>query len=96
MLFLAKALAIAVLVWFYTTAKEKGEPPINWAITGLIGYVIVWIAVRYTVVAALSGMVAKSPTGTIIVMQIPALCAIIGAFLIRKKMCANASAKDSE
>jgi RsiW-degrading membrane proteinase PrsW (M82 family) len=50
MLFLAKALAIAVLVWFYTTAREKGEPPINWAITGLIGYVIVWVAVRYTVV----------------------------------------------
>ena len=93
MLFLAKALAIAVLIWFYTTAREKGEPPINWAITGLIGYVIVWVGVRYTVVAALSGMVATSPTGTIIVMQIPALCAIVAAFLIRKKLISNAAAE---
>jgi len=93
MMFLAKALAIAVLVWFYTSAREKGEPPINWAITGLIGYVIVWIAVRFTVVAALSGMVAKSPTGTVILLQIPALCAIAGAALIRQKMISNAAKK---
>jgi hypothetical protein len=93
MLFLAKALAIGVLVWFYTTAREKGEPPINWAITGLIGYVIVWVAVRYTVVAALSGIVAKNPTGTVILLQIPALCAIAGAALIRKKLISNAAEK---
>ncbi|MCX7066844.1 MAG: hypothetical protein NTW85_04000 [Methylococcales bacterium] len=93
MLFLAKALAIAVLVWFYTTAREKGEPPINWAITGLIGYVIVWIAVRYTVVQALWSMVSKNPTAAVVVMQIPALCAIAGAFLIRKKLISNASEK---
>ncbi|MEI6706957.1 MAG: hypothetical protein QX189_15685 [Methylococcales bacterium] len=93
MLFLAKALAIAVLVWFYTTAREKGEPPINWAITGLIGYVIVWIAVRYTVVQALWSMVSKNPTAAVLVMQIPALCAIAGAFLIRKKLISNASEK---
>lgn len=94
MLFLAKAFAIGVLVWFYTTAKEKGEPPINWAITGFIGYVIVWGLTRYTVVAALSGMVAKNPTGTIVLMQIPALCAIIAAFLIRKKLISNAAEKN--
>ena len=93
MLFLAKALAIAVLVWFYTTAREKGEPPINWAITGLIGYVIVRIAVRYTVVQALWSMVSKNPTAAVVVMQIPALCAIAGAFLIRKKLISNASEK---
>ena len=94
MLFLAKALAIAVLIWFFTTAKEKGEPAINWAITGLIGYVIVWGVVRYTLVAALSGMVAKNLTGTVILMQIPALVAIAAAFLIRKKLIANAAEKD--
>lgn len=93
MLFLAKALAIAVLVWFFTTAKEKGEPAINWAITGLIGYIIVWVGVRYTLVAALAGMVAKNPTGTVILMQIPAVCAIAAAFLIRKKLIANAEAE---
>ncbi len=93
MLFLAKALAIGVLIWFYTTAKEKGQPPINWAITGLIGYIIVWIAVRYTLVQALWGMVSKNPTAGIIVMQIPALCAIAATVLIRKKLIANAAAE---
>lgn len=95
MLFLAKALAIIVLVWFYTTARDRGEPPINWAITGLIGYMIVWALIRYTVVAGLSGLVAKSPTGTIIVMQIPALVGIIAAFFIRKKLISDADKKNS-
>jgi hypothetical protein len=94
MLHLARFAAIAVLVWFYMTAKEKGEPPINWAITGLIGYWITWWAVKLTAVSALSGMVAKNPTGTFLVYQLPALCAIGAAFLIRKKLLADAAEKD--
>ncbi|MCX7094231.1 MAG: hypothetical protein NTY50_12385 [Methylobacter sp.] len=94
MLHLARFAAIAVLVWFYMSAKEKGEPPINWAITGLIGYWIAWWAVKLTVVSALSGMVAKNPTGTFLLFQIPALCAIGAAFLIRKKLLANADEKE--
>jgi hypothetical protein len=94
MLFLAKALAIGVLIWFYTTAKEKGQPPINWAITGLIGYIIIWIAVRYTLVQALWSMVSKNPTAGIIVMQIPALCAIAATVLIRKKLISNVAEKE--
>ncbi|TAK64248.1 hypothetical protein [Methylobacter sp.] len=93
MLHLARFAAIAVLVWFYMTAKEKGEPPINWAIIGLIGYWIAWWAVKLTVVNALSGMVAKSATGTFLLVQVPALCAIGAAFLIRKKLLADAAAK---
>ena len=84
---------IAVLVWFYLTAKDKGEQPIKWAIIGLIGYWIAWWAVRLTVVAALSGLVAKSAIMTFIVIQIPALCAIAAAFLIRKKLLADAEAE---
>ncbi|MGZ5011373.1 MAG: hypothetical protein ACXV74_10480 [Methylobacter sp.] len=76
------------------SAKEKGEPPINWAIIGLIGYWIAWWAVKLTVVSALSGMVAKSATGTFLLVQIPALCAIGAAFLIRKKLLADAAKKD--
>ncbi len=89
MLFLAKALAIAVLIWFYTTAREKGEPPINWAITGFIGYVIVW-GLTY----ALIGKFGASAKGSFIVMQIPALCAMATAFLIRKKLISNANAAE--
>ncbi len=94
MLHLARFAAIAILVWFYMTAKEKGESPINWAIIGLIGYWITWWMVKLTVVSALSGMVAKNPTGTFLLVQIPALCAIAAAFLIRKKLLADVAEKD--
>ena len=96
MLFLAKFAGIAVLVWFYLTAKEKGEQPFKWAIIGLIGYWLAWWAVRLTVVAALSGVVAKSPMMAFIVIQIPALCAIAAAFFIRKKLLADASEKNNQ
>ncbi|MDO9423683.1 MAG: hypothetical protein Q7T40_05785 [Methylobacter sp.] len=94
MLHLARFAAIAVLVWFYMTAKEKGESPINWAITGLIGYWITWWVVKLAVVPGLMGMVAKNPTGAFLVYQIPALCAIGAAFFIRKKLLAGAAEKN--
>ena len=93
MLFLAKFAGVAVLVWFYLTAKDKGEQPFKWAIIGLIGYWIAWWVVRLTVVAALSGLVAKSAMMTFLVIQIPALCAIAAAFFIRKKLLADADAE---
>ncbi len=96
MLHLARFAAIAVLVWFYLSAKEKGESPINWAITGLIGYWIAWWAVKLTVVSGLTSMVAKNPTGTFLLIQIPALCAIGAAILIRKKLIADADKKSKD
>lgn len=94
MLYLAKFAGIAILVWFYLTAKEKGEPPIKWAIIGLIGYWIAWWAVNLTVVYALTGMVAKSFAAVFVVNQIPAIAAIFASFLIRKKLIADASPKE--
>jgi len=84
MLLLAKAAGIAILVWFYLTAKNQGEPPIKWAVIGLMGYWIAWWCVKLTAVAVLSGLVAKSATGTFMLLQIPALIGIGAAFLIRK------------
>ena len=92
MLFLAKFAGIAILVWFYLTAKDKGEQPFKWAIIGVIGYWIAWWAVKLTVVSALAGVVAKSAMMSFIVIQIPAICAIAAAFLIRKKLIADADA----
>ena len=94
MSFLAIFGGIAVLVWFYLTAKERGEERFKWAIIGLIGYWIAWWAVKLTVVNALSGLVAKSPMLASIVILIPALCAIAAAFLIRKKLIADADAAE--
>jgi hypothetical protein len=96
MLILAKALAVVVLIWFFSSAKEKGEPPINWAITGLIGYLIVWLLVNYTLVAALSKAVEKNASAGFMLVQIPALCAIAAAFFIRKKLIANADAEKND
>jgi hypothetical protein len=89
MLLLAKFAGISVLVWFYLTAKKNGEQPIKWAVIGLIGYWIAWWAVRLTVVAGLAGVVTKSPLLAFVVFQIPALCAIAAAFLIRKKLLSD-------
>jgi len=94
MSFLAIFGGIAVLVWFYLTAKERGEERFKWAIIGLIGYWIAWWAVKLTVVNALSGLAAKSPILASIVILIPVLCAIAAAFLIRKKLIADADAAE--
>ncbi len=92
MLHLARFAAIAVLVWFYLSAKKNGASPMNWAITGLIGYWIAWWGVKLTVVSSLASMVAKNPMGTFLLVQVPALCAIGAAILIRKKLIADAAA----
>lgn len=90
MLFLAKAAGIAILVWFYLTAKKQGEPPIKWAVIGVMGYWITWWAIKLSVVTMLSGIVAKSAMGTFLLIQVPALVGIGAAFLIRKKLLAEA------
>ena len=95
MLFLAKLAGIAVLVWFFLTAKSQGEQPYKWAIIGLIGYWTTWWAIKLTVVTALAGLVAKSATMTFLLVQIPAICAIAGAFFIRKKLLADIAEKKS-
>jgi len=95
MLFLAKLAGIAVLVWFFLSAKSQGEQPYKWAIIGLVGYWITWWAIKLTVVTALAGFVAKSATMTFLLVQIPALCAIAVAFFIRKKLLADIVEKKS-
>jgi hypothetical protein len=86
MLHLARFAGIAVLVWFYLSAKERGENRFNWAIVGLIGFWLTWWIVNLTVVSALAGMFAKNPFGMFMLIQVPALCAIVAAYFIRKKL----------
>jgi len=91
MSFLAIFAGIAVLVWFYLTAKEKGEHRFNWAITGFIGYWLAWGGVK--LMLTMSGLVAKGTIMAVIVNQIPVLCAIGAAVLIRKKLLAETAEK---
>lgn len=90
MLLLAKLAGILILVWFYMTGKENGEPPVKWAVIGLIGYWLTWWAIKLTIVDGLAGMVAKSAAGTFALLQIPAFAGIAAALLIRKKLIADA------
>jgi hypothetical protein len=90
MLYLAKFAAVAIMVWFYLTAKEKGQPPIQWTIIGLIGFWLTWWLVKLTVLHPIGDMLAKNATTLFLVTQIPALAAIAASFLIRKKLIANA------
>jgi GTPase len=89
MLHFARFAAILVVIWFFMSAKDKGEQPIKWAVIGLIGYWLAWWGTRLTVVAALSGTVGKSAMGIFLVMQIPAVVAILASILIRKKLMAD-------
>jgi len=86
MLLFAKLAGILILVWFYVTGKKHGEPPIKWAIIGLIGYWLTWWAVKLTAVDGLSGVMAKSAAGTFVLIQIPAIVGIAAAYLIRNKL----------
>ncbi len=89
MLLFAKFAAILIVIWFFLTARAQGEQPIKWAIIGLVGYWLTWWAIKLTAVSALSGLVAKNATGTFLLVQIPAVCAIVAAVLIRKKLLAD-------
>jgi len=91
MSFLAIFAGIAVLVWFYLTAKEKGEHRFNWAIVGLIGYWLAWGGVK--LVLTISGLVAKGTIMAVIVNQIPVICAIGAAFIVRRKLLSDVAVK---
>ena len=91
MSFLAIFSGVGVLVWFYLTAKEKGEHRFNWAIVGLIGYWLAWGGAK--LVLTISGLVAKGTIMAVIVNQIPVICAIGAAFIVRRKLVSDVVVK---
>jgi hypothetical protein len=96
MLFLAKAAGIAVIIWFYMTAKKHGQSPLKWVIIGVIGYWLAWWAIKLTVLKAIVGMFGKNFTMVFITTQIPALCAIAAAYFVRKKLLADLPANSDQ
>jgi hypothetical protein len=89
MLFLAKAGGVAVLVWFYMTAKKNNQPIMKWVVIGVIGYWLAWWAVKLTVLAPIVGLFGKNFTMVFLATQIPALVALGAAYLVRKKLLAD-------
>jgi hypothetical protein len=90
MLLLTKLAALGVIIWFYLTADKNGEPPVKWAIIGLIGYGLAWLLIDFVLDNALSAAMAKSKGGSFIIGQFPVLGGLIAAYFIRKKLVGDA------
>jgi hypothetical protein len=93
MLLIGRLAGVAVLVWFYLTAKKKGEPPVKWALLGFIGYWLAWGLVYLTIVKALAGMIQGNFAMAFFIYQLPVVIAIGACFFIRKKLIADANAE---
>ena len=79
---LAKIIAVAILVWFFHSAKENGQEPFKWAIIGLVGYGITWEAAHLiTDVMTENRLIAST---------LPAVLAAVGAWAIRQKLVSDA------
>lgn len=89
MLLIAKLVALAIVIWFYVTASDAGEPPVKWAVIGLIGYLIAWFILDLTVAGPLSSAVGKKGMADFIIDQIPAIGGLAAAYFIRKKLLSN-------
>lgn len=90
MLLLAKILAVAVLVWFYLTAQQHKQPPIKWAVIGLVGYLIAWGLGYAFIHLMLPAAITRTMIMGFLVMQIPAVAGAFAAYLIRGKLIADA------
>lgn len=90
MLFLAKLAGILVMVWFYLSAKKQGEPPVKWAIIGLIGYWITWWLANEIILSTLFGMFSKSSVLVFLVTQIPVAAGVAVVLFVRKKLITDA------
>jgi uncharacterized membrane protein YjfL (UPF0719 family) len=90
MLLLTKLVALGIVIWFYMAAEKNGQPPIKWAVIGLIGYVISWFIVDFFIDNAFSAVTAKSKGGAFFVGQIPVLGGLLAAYFIKNKLVHDA------
>jgi RsiW-degrading membrane proteinase PrsW (M82 family) len=95
MLLLAKILAVAVVVWFYLAAQEHKQPPIKWAVIGLIGYLLGWFLTKGLLHILLPASASRTLVMGFLVVQIPAVCGAFAAFLIRGKLISDAVNQDT-
>lgn len=83
---LAKIAGIVILIWFYQTAKKQGDVAFKWALTGLVGYWLVWWILTLGVANPMIEAFEKSSKMLLLLIgQLPALGAIAAAVFIRKK-----------
>ena len=92
MLLLAKLAALGVIIWFYTTADKNAQPPVKWAIIGLIGYLISWFMADLIIDKVFASAMNARSAGTFVLGQLPTVVGLIGAHLVRKKLLSNMTA----
>lgn len=90
MLLLAKILAVAVLVLFFMAAQKYKQPPVQWALIGLVGYVLVWGLAYGLIHVLLPASVTRGMGMGFLVMQVPAIAGAFVAYLVRGKLIADA------
>ena len=90
MLLLAKILAVAVVVWFYLAAQERKQPPIKWAVIGLVGYLLGWGLTKGLLHIVLPSSMTRTMGMGFLIMQIPAFAGAFAAYLVREKLIADA------
>lgn len=79
---LAKIVAVAILVWFFHSAKENGQEPFKWSIIGLVGFGITWEAAHL--------MTDAMTENRLIASTLPAVIATVGAWAIRQRLISDA------
>ncbi len=84
---LAKIAAVAILVWFFYSAKENGQEPFKWAIIGLIGFGITWEIAHL--------ITDKITENRMIASTLPALVATVGAAFVRQKLVSDAKRENT-
>lgn len=94
MLLLSRLAGVAVLVWFYLSAKKIGEPPIKWAIIGFIGYWLTWFLVNLTVVKSMAAIIKGSMAMAFVVNLAPAVAGLVACYFIKKKLNADAGSSN--
>lgn len=88
----AQIAGIVMLVWFYQTAKKLGENPMNWAITGLVGYWLTWWIVKLSIKSLnLDALAGNSGILKFVTILTPAVLAILATLFIRKKYLVDAA-----
>ncbi len=92
---LAKLAGFFFLWWFYSTAKKRGVPAIQWAIIGLIGYWLAWWIATLAVANPLLDMFAHSSVGVLLaIRQIPAILAVVITIFIRQRFLLTANREE--
>ncbi len=93
---LAKLLGLAVLIWFYKTAKQVGENAIQWAVFGVIGFFLSATIAHYVISEALLAVVSDDTGWALFIRQLPIFLGLGVVYLLRKKCLLKDSGRPAD